>query len=72
MRVAKLGNDGRYYSLRGKVCSISQLFKCTATYGDNSDYIMFGETYDDKWQSWRYRCQTLQFGQWTLVEAIDT
>ena len=62
----------RYHTLRGKVCTVNQLFKCAATYEDIPDYIMFDETYDGKWQSWRYRCQTMQFGQWTLVEPIDT
>lgn len=46
MNVAKLGSDGRYYTLRGQfavsVSSSSVLHK----YGDSSDYIMFGETFD--------------------------
>ena len=43
---AKLGNDGRYYSLRGKhMISISKggVFE---RFGLHSEYILFGETYD--------------------------
>ena len=46
MNVAKLGNDGRYYTLRGRyVVSISSL-SVLHRYGESSDFIMFGETYD--------------------------
>jgi len=43
---AKLGNDGHYYSIRGKhminISTTSALYK----YGLSSEYIVFGETYD--------------------------
>ena len=43
---AKLGNDGRYYSLRGShmiSVSTSSVFQ---RFGLSSEYILFGETYD--------------------------
>lgn len=44
MNVAKLGNDGRYYTLRGKhAVSVEGVLR---RYGESSDYIVFGETYD--------------------------
>eukprot|EP00551_Chaetoceros_affinis_P009695 CAMPEP_0203677802 /NCGR_PEP_ID=MMETSP0090-20130426/29628_1 /ASSEMBLY_ACC=CAM_ASM_001088 /TAXON_ID=426623 /ORGANISM="Chaetoceros affinis, Strain CCMP159" /LENGTH=764 /DNA_ID=CAMNT_0050544811 /DNA_START=41 /DNA_END=2332 /DNA_ORIENTATION=+ len=43
---AKLGNDGRYYSLRGKhMISISKT-SVFERFGLSSEYILFGETYD--------------------------
>ena len=44
--VAKLGNDGRYYTLRGRhMLSISKA-SILHRYGESSEYIIFGETYD--------------------------
>ena len=46
MNVAKLGNDGRYYTLRGKYALSISSSSVLHRYGDSSDYIMFGETFD--------------------------
>mmetsp|Transcript_18729 Transcript_18729/g.22470 ORF Transcript_18729/g.22470 Transcript_18729/m.22470 type:complete len:99 (+) Transcript_18729:28-324(+) len=44
--VAKLANDGRYYTLRGKhMVTISQASILHA-HGDSSEYIVFTETTD--------------------------
>mmetsp|Transcript_21694 Transcript_21694/g.33092 ORF Transcript_21694/g.33092 Transcript_21694/m.33092 type:complete len:719 (+) Transcript_21694:205-2361(+) len=46
MNAAKLGNDGCYYTLRGgyavSISSASVLHR----YGESSDYVVFGETFD--------------------------
>lgn len=46
MNVAKLGNDGRYYTLRGKYAVSVSPSSVLHRYGQSSDYILFGETYD--------------------------
>ena len=46
MQVAKLGNDGRYFTLRGKYAVSISSSSVMHRYGDSSDYIMFGETFD--------------------------
>jgi len=46
MQVAKLGNDGRYYTIRGKYAVSVSSSSVFHRYGDSSDYIMFGETFD--------------------------
>jgi len=44
--VAKLGNDGRYYSLRGKALISVSSSSILQHFGVPSEYIIFGETYD--------------------------
>ncbi|KAL7516453.1 hypothetical protein ACHAWX_001468, partial [Stephanocyclus meneghinianus] len=46
MNVAKLGNGGRYYTLRGRYAVSISASSVFHRYGDSSDYILFGETYD--------------------------
>eukprot|EP00804_Cyclotella_cryptica_P012840 CCRYP_010600-RA/>CCRYP_010600-RA protein AED:0.28 eAED:0.28 QI:32/1/1/1/1/1/2/1810/800 len=46
MNVAKLGNDGRYYTLRGRYAVSISPSSVFHRYGDSSDFILFGETYD--------------------------
>jgi len=43
---AKLGNDGHYYSLRGKQMISISTGSALHKYGLASEYIIFGETYD--------------------------
>lgn len=46
LNVAKLGKDGRYYTLRGlHGIQISER-SILKEYGECSEYIIFGETYD--------------------------
>ena len=45
---AKLGNDGRYYSLRGSHMMSISSGSFFQRFGLNSEYILFGETYDGK------------------------
>jgi len=46
MNVAKLNNDGRYYTLRGKYAVSISPTSVLHRYGDGSDYVLFGETCD--------------------------
>jgi len=43
---AKLGNDGRYYSLRGRHMVKVSASSVLERFGWSSEYIVFGETYD--------------------------
>jgi len=46
--VAKLANDGNYYTVRGKhLVSVSQS-SVLHSHGDTSEYIVFGETHDGR------------------------
>jgi HrpA-like RNA helicase len=44
--VAKLGNDGQYYSIRGKSRINVSTFSTFQRFGAASEYILYGETYD--------------------------
>jgi len=44
--VAKLGNDGMYRSLRGKVQVSISVTSILHRFGNPSEYILFGDTYD--------------------------
>jgi len=46
MNVAKLGSDGQYYSLRGNFALSISSTSVLHRYGESSDYIVFGGTYD--------------------------
>ena len=46
MNVAKLGSDGQYYSLRGNFALSVSSTSVLHRYGESSDYIVFGGTYD--------------------------
>ncbi len=45
---AKLGNDGRFYSLRGSHMISVSTASVFQRFGLSSEYILFGETYDGK------------------------
>ena len=46
INVAKLGNDSRYYTLRGRYCVLISPFSVFHQYGDSLDFILFGDMYD--------------------------
>ncbi len=46
MNAAKLGNDGRYYTLRGRYAVSISSASVLHRYGESSDYVVFGETFD--------------------------
>lgn len=47
--VAKLANDGNYYTVRGKhLVQVSQTSVLQASHADSSEYIIFGETHDGR------------------------
>ena len=46
MSVAKLGAGGRYYSVRGNFAITVSSSSVLHRYGESSEYIMFGNTYD--------------------------
>jgi ATP-dependent RNA helicase DDX35 len=59
--VAKLANDGRYYTLRGKHMVIPSQASVLHAHGDTSEYIVFGETYDGSRGGIEVRhCSTIQ------------
>jgi HrpA-like RNA helicase len=66
---AKLGNDGRYYSLRGghmvSISSSSVLHK----YGMGEQYIIFTETYDGSRGGLEVRGVSVVEGKWLLEIA---
>ncbi|KAI2507007.1 hypothetical protein MHU86_7392 [Fragilaria crotonensis] len=58
---AKLANDGRYYTLRGKHLVIPSQTSVLHAHGDASEYIVFGETYDGSRGGIEVRhCSTIQ------------
>jgi len=46
MNAAKLGNDGCYYTLRGRYAVSISSASVLHRYGESSDYVVFGETFD--------------------------
>jgi len=46
MNAAKLGNDGCYYTLRGRYAVSISSSSVLHRYGESSDFILFGETFD--------------------------
>ena len=46
MNVAKLGSGGRYYTLRGNFAVSVSSSSVFHRYGDSSEYILFGQTFD--------------------------
>jgi HrpA-like RNA helicase len=59
--VAKLANDGRYYTLRGKHMVTPSQASVLHSHGDPSEYIVFGETYDGSKGGIEVRhCSTIQ------------
>ena len=46
MNAAKLANDGCYYTLRGRFAVSVSSSSVLHRYGESSDYILFGETFD--------------------------
>jgi len=46
MNVARLGNGGRYYSLRGNYALSISPSSVLHRYGESSEYIVYGKTYD--------------------------
>jgi len=46
MNAAKLGNDGCYYTLRGRYAVSISSSSFLHRYGESSDFILFGETFD--------------------------
>ena len=46
INVAKLGNDGRYYTLRGRYAVLISPTSVFHQYRDSSDFILFGDMYD--------------------------
>ena len=58
---AKLANDGKYYTLRGKHLVIPSQASVLHAHGDASEYIVFGETYDGSRGGIEVRhCSTIQ------------
>lgn len=48
MNVAKLANDGNYYTVRGKHLVMVSTSSMLHSHGDASEYIVFGETHDGR------------------------
>lgn len=48
MNVAKLANDGNYYTVRGKYLVMVSQSSVLRSHGDTSEYIVFGETHDGR------------------------
>jgi ATP-dependent RNA helicase DDX35 len=48
MNVAKLANDGNYYTVRGKHLVMASQSSILHSHGDTSEYIVFGETLDGR------------------------
>lgn len=46
MNAAKLGNDGCYYTLRGRYAVSISSASVLHRYGESSDFVLFGETFD--------------------------
>ncbi|KAL7485636.1 hypothetical protein ACHAW6_011227 [Cyclotella cf. meneghiniana] len=46
INVAKLGNDSRYYTLRGRYCVLISPSSVFHQYGASWDFILFGDMYD--------------------------
>jgi ATP-dependent RNA helicase DDX35 len=46
MNVARLGNGGRYYSLRGNYALSISPASVLHRYGESSEYVVYGQTYD--------------------------
>lgn len=46
MNAAKLGNDGCYYTLRGRYAVSISSASVLHRYGESSDFVVFGETFD--------------------------
>eukprot|EP00978_Attheya_sp_CCMP212_P029122 scaffold102479_cov51-Attheya_sp.AAC.3 len=62
--VAKLGNDGRYYTLRGKHLVTVSSSSVLHSHGDISEYIIFAETHDGTRGGIEVRsCSTID-GRW--------
>lgn len=58
---AKLSNDGKYYTLRGKHFVTPSQASVLHAHGDTSEYIIFGETYDGSRGGIEVRqCSTIQ------------